>query len=31
MTLEQILAGATRHINHHLTFVLDKRKTLGLT
>jgi uncharacterized damage-inducible protein DinB len=29
-TLEQLLAGATAHIPHHLQFVADKRRALGL-
>lgn len=30
MTLEQMLAGATRHIVHHLGFIQEKRRALGL-
>jgi uncharacterized damage-inducible protein DinB len=29
-TLEQLLAGATAHLPHHLQFVADKRRALGL-
>ncbi len=29
-TLEQLLTTATNHITHHLTFVHEKRKALGL-
>ena len=29
-TAEAVLAGAGRHINHHLTFVMEKRKALGV-
>jgi uncharacterized damage-inducible protein DinB len=29
-SLEQLLKGATDHILHHLTFIMDKRKALGL-
>lgn len=30
-TLEDLLTGATNHITHHLKFVADKRRALGLT
>jgi hypothetical protein len=30
LTLEQLLASATRHIHHHLKFVEEKRQALGL-
>jgi hypothetical protein len=30
LTLEQLLATATRHIVHHLKFIEDKRRALGL-
>jgi uncharacterized damage-inducible protein DinB len=30
LTLEQLLAGATRHIPHHVEFIWDKRRALGL-
>ncbi len=30
-TLEQLLVGATGHIDHHVTFIAEKRKALGLT
>ena len=29
-TLEDLLSGATNHITHHLKFVSDKRRALGL-
>jgi uncharacterized damage-inducible protein DinB len=29
-TLEQLLAGATGHITHHVGFIRDKRRALGL-
>jgi uncharacterized damage-inducible protein DinB len=29
-TLEDLLSGATNHITHHLKFVADKRRALGL-
>ncbi len=29
-TLEQLLTGATGHITHHLQFIVEKRKALGL-
>jgi hypothetical protein len=29
-TLEQLLTGATAHIPHHLKFIEDKRRALGL-
>lgn len=31
LTLEQCLVGATNHISHHLSFIIDKRKALGLS
>lgn len=30
LTLEQLLVGSGRHIQHHLKFVAEKRKVLGL-
>jgi hypothetical protein len=30
-TLEKLLTTATNHIPHHVRFILDKRKALGLT
>lgn len=30
VTLEQIVKGATNHIPHHLTFIVEKRKALGI-
>jgi hypothetical protein len=30
-TLEQLLTTATNHIPHHVTFIYEKRKALGLT
>lgn len=30
LTLEQLLAGATKHINHHVRFIHEKREALGL-
>jgi len=30
VTLEQIVKGATNHIPHHLTFIAEKRKVLGI-
>jgi uncharacterized damage-inducible protein DinB len=30
LTLEQLLSGAAKHIAHHLQFVTEKRKALGL-
>jgi hypothetical protein len=30
LTLERLLAVATNHIPHHLQFILEKRKALGL-
>jgi hypothetical protein len=30
LSLEQLLSGATRHVHHHLQFVAEKRKALGL-
>jgi uncharacterized damage-inducible protein DinB len=29
-TLEQLLTGATNHITHHVKFIAEKRKALGL-
>src|SRR5262249_7742683 len=29
-TLEQMLTGAINHISHHVPFIVDKRKALGL-
>jgi uncharacterized damage-inducible protein DinB len=29
-TLEQLLTDAINHINHHVKFIMDKRKALGL-
>lgn len=29
-TLEEMLAGAVAHVQHHLPFVLEKRRALGL-
>lgn len=29
-TLESLLSGATGHITHHVAFILDKRRALGL-
>jgi len=29
-TLEQLLTGATAHIPHHVAFIVEKRKALGL-
>ena len=29
-TLEQLLVGATHHIPHHVNFLLEKRRALGL-
>jgi hypothetical protein len=31
LTLEQLLERVTRHIEHHVTFIQEKRKALGLT
>jgi uncharacterized damage-inducible protein DinB len=31
LPLEKILAGATNHIQHHLPFIAEKRKALGLS
>ena len=31
LSLEALLATATRHISHHVKFILDKRKALGLS
>jgi uncharacterized damage-inducible protein DinB len=31
LTLEKLLTGAAGHITHHLQFVVEKRKALGLT
>jgi uncharacterized damage-inducible protein DinB len=30
LTLEQLLASATNHIAHHVPFIIEKRKALGL-
>jgi uncharacterized damage-inducible protein DinB len=30
-TLEQLLTGATGHITHHVQFIMDKRRALGLS
>lgn len=30
VTVEQVLAQATRHISHHVPFIVDKRKALGI-
>ena len=30
VTLEQVIRGATNHIPHHLAFVAEKRKALGV-
>jgi hypothetical protein len=30
VTLEQILAGATRHIPHHVAFIEEKKRALGI-
>jgi hypothetical protein len=30
-TLEQLLTGATGHIAHHVQFIMDKRRALGLS
>lgn len=30
-TLEQLVTGATGHITHHVPFILEKRKALGLS
>ncbi|HVS36360.1 MAG TPA: DinB family protein [Gemmataceae bacterium] len=30
MTLERMLTAAVRHIPHHVSFILEKRKVLGL-
>ena len=30
LTVEQILTQATRHIPHHVSFILEKKKALGL-
>lgn len=30
-TLEQLLTGATNHVTHHVKFILEKRRALGLT
>jgi len=29
-TLEDLLSGATNHLTHHVTFIADKRRALGL-
>ena len=31
LTLEQLLAGGAGHITHHVRFILEKRKALGLS
>lgn len=31
LTLEQLILRATNHITHHLTFIREKRKALGLS
>jgi hypothetical protein len=31
LTLEQLLTSATNHVPHHVRFIYDKRKALGLT
>src|SRR5690349_1969408 len=31
LTLERLLTGATNHIPHHVRFIYDKRKAMGLT
>jgi hypothetical protein len=30
VTLEQVIRGATNHIPHHLPFIIEKRKALGV-
>ena len=30
LTLEKVVQGAVNHINHHLPFIVEKRKALGL-
>jgi hypothetical protein len=30
LTLERVVQGAVNHVNHHLPFILEKRKSLGL-
>jgi len=30
LTLEQLLTGAANHITHHVQFIADKRRALGL-
>jgi hypothetical protein len=30
LTLEKVVQGAVNHINHHLPFITEKRKALGL-
>jgi uncharacterized damage-inducible protein DinB len=30
VTIEQILTQATRHISHHVPFIIEKKKALGL-
>lgn len=30
VTLEQVIRGATNHIQHHLPFIAEKRKALGV-
>jgi hypothetical protein len=29
-TVEQLLTGATNHINHHVAFIAEKRRALGV-
>jgi hypothetical protein len=31
LTLEQLLERVTRHVEHHVTFIQEKRKALGLS
>ena len=30
LTLEQLLTGTTKHLTHHLKFIVEKRQALGL-
>jgi uncharacterized damage-inducible protein DinB len=30
LSVEKLLAGATNHINHHVKFIAEKRKALGI-
>jgi hypothetical protein len=30
LTLEKLLASATRHLDHHVPFILEKRRALGI-